>query len=164
MESRSGNWQACAIGFFALFGLAVASLNDTDVLLFNHSPSIPEGFYVRSTGRVVRGALVTVRAVDVAPMLAHQRHYDRRHDRFIKRVSAQGGQTVCGDGQTLRVDGRPVAETYRGGDRPTPRGWVGCRTLGRDEVLLLGDSADSFDGRYWGPVSTRLIEGVWRRL
>jgi type IV secretory pathway protease TraF len=36
--------------------------------------------------------------------------------------------------------------------------------LAANEVLLLGDTADSFDGRYWGPVSVDLIEGVWRKL
>jgi type IV secretory pathway protease TraF len=39
--------------------------------------------------------------------------------------------------------------------------WSGCRTL-HGEVFLLGDTPDSFDGRYWGPTPLRLVEGVWR--
>ena len=42
--------------------------------------------------------------------------------------------------------------------------WDGCRTLAADEVFLLGDTADSFDSRYWGPVRTTAIDGVWRPL
>ena len=42
--------------------------------------------------------------------------------------------------------------------------WSGCATLSGDQILLQGDTADSFDGRYWGPISRRLIEGVWRPL
>ena len=39
--------------------------------------------------------------------------------------------------------------------------WDGCRRLGGGELFLLGDTVDSFDGRYWGPVTMNLIEGVW---
>ena len=35
---------------------------------------------------------------------------------------------------------------------------------GADEVFLLGDTADSFDSRYWGPVRLTAIDGVWRPL
>lgn len=162
MATISKCWLACAGGVVALFALAVASVNDADLIVFNHSSSIPEGFYVRVSGKAERGAIVTVRAIDVAPTEARRRHYDQHNDRFLKRVRGVGGQSVCSDGQTLSINGRVVATVYAVGDRSTPRGWVGCRTLGADEVLLLGDSADSFDGRYWGPVSTHLIEGVWR--
>jgi type IV secretory pathway protease TraF len=42
--------------------------------------------------------------------------------------------------------------------------WSGCVTLDRDHVLLLGDTPDSFDGRYWGPTPIERIEGVWRPM
>lgn len=155
---------AIAGAISAIAALAIASLSNDTVVLFNHSPSVPTGFYVRTTARIDPGAFVTVRAVDVAPLEAHRRRYDHNADRFIKRVTAVGGQTVCGDGRRVMIDGRVAASVYAGGDRVTPNGWVGCRTLRADEVLLLGDSADSFDGRYWGPISNRLIEGVWRPL
>jgi type IV secretory pathway protease TraF len=69
---------------------------------------------------------------------------------------------VCSDGRMLSVDGVPVAAVQnRAG---APQGWVGCRILASSEILLLGDTADSFDGRYWGPIPDNLIEGVWRPL
>ncbi|HYD89470.1 MAG TPA: S26 family signal peptidase [Vitreimonas sp.] len=148
----------------AVAALALASVLHQDLILFNHSPSIPVGFYVRTEGPIEAGALATVRALNVAPDEARRRSYADVGDRFIKRVAAVAGQTVCGDGESISVDGRVAASVYQSRERTTPRGWVGCRTLGPDEVLLLGDSADSFDGRYWGPISTRLIEGVWRPL
>lgn len=38
-----------------------------------------------------------------------------------------------------------------------------CRgLLAPDERLLLGDTPDSLDSRYFGPVATARIEGVYR--
>lgn len=147
-------------------GLALAALvlsgAQADVVLFNHSPSVPVGFYIRESGDPARGMFVTVRARDVAPIEAAAHHYDDEGDRFIKRLAAAAGQHVCSDGRMLSVDGVTVAAVQ---NRPgAPQGWVGCRTLAPSEILLLGDSPDSFDGRYWGPIAVDLIEGVWRPL
>lgn len=188
----------------ALTAAAIAA--PRDVVLYNHSPSVPVGFYVRARAPVVVGAFVTVRALDVAPEEARRRNFTAVPDRFIKRVAAAAGERVCGDGQRVVVgagvgavvvtvldadeqhhgagerggdddghdDGRGDAHrAARGGAGDDAHaddghaalvGWRGCRILGADEVLLLGDTPDSFDGRYWGPINVRLIEGVWRRL
>ncbi len=145
-----------------------------DLLLYNHSPSVPEGFYVRTRAPIIIGTFVTVRARDVAPEEARRRRFAGPTDRFIKRIAAVGGERVCGDGQRVIVGNGAIVvsvlgtggqhEDHINNDRAAPVGWRGCRVLNADEVLLLGDTPDSFDGRYWGPVSTRLIEGVWRRL
>lgn len=133
-----------------------------DVVLFNHSPSVPVGFYIRESGVPARGMFVTVRARDVAPIEAAAHDYDDEGDRFIKRLAAVAGQRVCSNGRVLSVDGVEVAVVQNRTD--APQAWVGCRTLASSEILLLGDSADSFDGRYWGPISEEMIEGVWRPL
>jgi len=152
-------WLGGAI--LALIALVLAGAQQ-DVVLFNHSPSVPVGFYVRESGDPERGMFVTVRARDVAPTEAAAHDYEDEGDRFIKRLAAVAGQHVCSDGRMLSVDGDPVATVQnRAG---VPQGWVGCRTLASSEILLLGDSADSFDGRYWGPIRVDLIEGVWRPL
>jgi type IV secretory pathway protease TraF len=148
----------------AVLALAMLVLNGArqDVVLFNHSPSVPVGFYIRESGDPARGMFVTVRARDVAPIEAAAHGYDDEGDRFIKRLAASAGQHVCSDGRTLSVDGVHVAMVQnRAG---APQAWVGCRTLASSEILLLGDSEDSFDGRYWGPISEQLVEGVWRPL
>lgn len=135
-----------------------------DLLLYNHSPSIPVGFYVRipSPGPIANGAIVTVRARDVAPRMAADRHFDALSDRFIKHVGARAGDRVCVRDQALFVNGRaPLVRRPLGAGYPV---WNGCRYLETDEILLLGDTADSFDGRYWGPVRAGLIEGVWQKL
>lgn len=136
-----------------------------DIVLYNHSPSIPAGFYVRSRAPIARGAIVTVRARDVAPALAAARRFTDAGDRFIKRVAAVHGDVVCAEGETLRINGAEVARRLqRDSEGHALPSWSGCRALAMGEVLLLGDTPDSFDGRYWGPVSLQTIEGVWRPL
>jgi len=164
------------LGASLVAALALAAVaTPRDLLLYNHSPSVPEGFYLRTSAPVTIGAFVTVRARDVAPEEAHRRGFEGASDRFIKRVAAGAGARVCGDGQQLTIsldDGSGVRRNAavrilrdgRGRDHRTPIGWRGCRILNADEVLLLGDTPDSFDGRYWGPINMRLIEGVWRKF
>jgi len=149
---------ALGAGLSALAALALASSCGGDWIVFNHSPSIPAGLYLRTGGAIEPGAVVTVRARDEA----HRRQFEDASDRFIKRVAAVEGAHVCSDGHTLNINGVEVARTFE--DAEAPRGWVGCRILTENEVLLLGETEDSFDGRYWGPISVSLIEGVWRRL
>jgi type IV secretory pathway protease TraF len=146
----------------AVAAIAAASFLHQEMILFNHSPSIPVGLYLRTDHRVTAGAIVTVRARDVAPEEARRRHFADETDRFIKRVAAVGGTEVCGDGRRITIGGAVVAERHP--DADVAFGWSGCRVLAEDEVLLLGESADSFDGRYWGPTNIDLIEGVWRKL
>lgn len=136
-----------------------------DVVLYNHSPSMPVGLYVRSDAVLQRGVIATVRAADVAGDYARMRHFADAGDRFIKRVAATHGDIVCADGDRLTINDAVVAHRAErdSAGRLLPR-WIGCRTLSANEVLLLGESEDSFDGRYWGVVETSQIEGVWRPL
>lgn len=145
--------------------MAVASVNGRDWFLYNHTPSVPPGWYARSSGEIAIGALVTVRAQDVAPAYAAARNFTDTGDRFIKRIAANDGDSVCADGETIRINDRTVAHraVQDSLGRALPH-WSGCRTLSADEVFLMGDTADSFDSRYFGPVSAADIEGVWQKL
>lgn len=155
----------------ALAGLAAALLvwvglaKPQDAFLYNPSSSITPGFYQRIDTPIVRRAIVTVRAAEVAPDFAHLRGFTDAGDRFIKRVVGVGGDRVCAEGDGIRLNDAMIAKrrTRDNEQRKLPR-WEGCHVLGPDEVLLMGDTDDSFDGRYWGVVSTEMIEGVWRPL
>lgn len=67
---------------------------------------------------------------------------------WIKRVAAQDGQRVCWD-RTLHIDGveRAALPLVAGYHFQTPEG---CRTLGTEDVLVLGEHPQSYDGRYFG--------------
>lgn len=136
-----------------------------DRLLYNHTPSVPVGLYLRTDAPLSRGVFVTVRAADVAPDEARLRHFDGPRDRFIKRVAAVSGDRVCAEGDVLTINDALVIPRRGEDSAGAPlRRWDGCRDLLGDEVLLLGDDERSFDGRYWGPSDKSQIDGVWRPL
>jgi type IV secretory pathway protease TraF len=83
---------------------------------------------------------------------------------LIKRVAAVGGDAVCSDGRGLVSPGgvHPVRSRDRQGQPLSP--WSGCRRLGPGELFLLGDTAGSFDSRYFGPVSRDEVRGVYREV
>lgn len=132
------------------------------VVIYNPSRSVPSGFYLRSGEPPRRGDFVTVAAVEVAQDYAARRGYADPTDRFLKRVAATEGQLVCAEDEIVSIDGVQTATRIERDDegRVLPA-WRGCRRLSAGELFLLGDTDDSFDGRYWGPIPTELIEAAW---
>lgn len=129
----------------------------------NESPSLPRGLYLRQAGPVVTGSIVAI------PQPARARPYLAGLGMpagvlLIKRVAAQGGDLVCRDHARVVSPWRTVrawARDRRGSALPI---WSGCRRLAPDELFLLGDSAGSFDSRYFGPVRRAAITGVYREV
>lgn len=86
----------------------------------------------------------------------------------IKRVAALKKALICRHEEAVLVDEKLVAiakkKTAGGVELPV---WQGCRTLGGDEVFLLGDHENSLDGRYFGAVHRQDLDGraelVWSR-
>lgn len=151
--------------FAAVVSPVAISLHVEPLLIYNPSPSVPEGFYVRLARAPQTGDFVTIASVEVAADYAALRRFADPTDRFIKRIAAVSGQTVCAEGDSVSIDGRLAAvRSSRDSDGRLLPSWSGCRTLGTDEVFLLGDTADSFDGRYWGTTRLQSISGVWTRF
>lgn len=144
--------------------ITAGALNTRDLVLFNASPSAPTGFYLRTNEPVRDGAFVTVRASDVAPGLAALRGFADERDRFIKRALLRPGVQVCARGSWAISDTRVLRRRVVDADGHALPTWDGCRTLGDNEVFLVGDTDDSFDSRYFGVVPLSAIEGVWRPI
>src|SRR5690606_11385346 len=131
-------------------------------VVYNASDSVPGGWYrIVPTESVAVGDLVLVRLPADVASLAARRGYLPAGVPLLKPVAAGPRQRVCATGARMRVDGRVVAHARaqdRAG-RAMPR-WTGCRELGADEVLLLSTRhAESFDGRYFGPVPLGSVLG-----
>lgn len=149
----------------ALFGLAalvLASQASPRLAIVNETRSLPRGLYVRVPGgRPDRGAVVVLPPPPATrAYLAGLGMPDRA--RLLKRVAASRGDRVCASPGGIVVRGRRV--TVRRHDRrgvPLPA-WTACDNLGPEEVFLLGDSPDSYDSRYFGPVRRAELDGVFR--
>ncbi|QBE94057.1 S26 family signal peptidase [Sphingomonas paucimobilis] len=137
-------------------------------LVWNASASVPLGLYrVARTGTLRPGEIVVVRpAPDLARLMATRR-YLGLGALLMKPVGATAGHVVCRSGSTITIEGKPVATALRTDrlGRPLPV-WSGCRHLTPGTIFLLARSVpDSFDGRYFGPISTSRIVGravpVW---
>lgn len=136
--------------------------------IWNASASLPVGLYriTPATGIAVTDIAVVMPPDGLATFL-DARGYLPRGLPLLKRVLALGGRTVCRHGNDIYAYGARYgqARTQDTNGRPLPV-WQGCRTLRDDEAFLMNwDAADSFDGRYVGPLSVTTIVGravpVW---
>jgi len=129
-------------------------------LVWNTTASAPAGLYGIQPGIWRTGDRVAVR-----PSASLAEDLDRRGilpfgKLLIKRVVAGLGDRVCRDGERVTVNGSQVAVAKiasRNGDALPS--WGGCRRLGASEVLLLGDTPDSYDGRYFGVTPAEDVVG-----
>lgn len=146
----------------AVAGLVAASMVQPDPrLVWNASQSVPVGLYRIATGATLRrGDIVAVRLPLPIAKLAAARAYLPGGLPLMKRIAASPGAVVCAGPGVLRIDGsiaaRSVSTDATGRIMPQ---WLGCRRLGPEEVLLLGDVAGSFDSRYFGPLPRGSVIG-----
>lgn len=148
-----------AIGL-SLIGFA-AFVKPSPWLVWNASASAPVGLYRTGSETPARGDLVLVRLPKSVADLAAERGYLPRNIPLVKRLAALPGEHVCAFNDAIIIGGEIVARRLAtdGQGRPL-QWWNACRTLGRDEVVLLGSDADrSFDSRYFGPVPAANIIG-----
>ena len=156
--------QCLLFGSAALIALYVSLSRVPDIILYNDTASMPVGFYLRSNDQIALGTIVTVEVHEIAHAYALERGVGSNF-RLLKRIAATEGNIVCADGAQITVDGEVRAlRSARDSVGRTLPSWSGCRELSEGQYLVLGDSADSFDGRYFGIVTASNIEGVWRPI
>jgi conjugative transfer signal peptidase TraF len=105
--------------------------------------------------------LVLARLPDVARRLAADRRYLPPDVPVLKHIAAVAGEIVCtGSGNVVinnRVAARGLSMDRVGRSLPA---WHGCRPLTEGEIFLLNDNVvASFDGRYFGPISSSAVIG-----
>lgn len=125
-------------------------------LIWNFTPSIPTGLYFLDDRDWKRGDRLALtpsgrlrEALETSGVL--------KDDRLLmKRVAAVEGDEVCREGREVSVNGEIAAIARADASLPT---WSGCVELNAKEIFLLGETEDSFDGRYFGPTSVEDIVG-----
>jgi type IV secretory pathway protease TraF len=139
--------------------LCVASLTPAR-FVWNVTASAPSGIYAIDFGNWSVGDRVAVQpARELADELAG-RGILPRGKLLIKRIAAGYGDEVCRIGDKITVNGAivAVAKSISGSEEPLPT-WAGCRNLTTRDVFLLGETVNSFDGRYFGPTSAGEVLG-----
>ena len=154
-------WIATA-GCVVLFVGASALSSPVPKVIWNASASVPIGLYaVKAPDALHIGELVVVRPPEAVAAFLAQRGYLARGVPLLKHVLALPGQTVCRTGRAITVDGTILGDALdcdRLG-RVLPD-WQGCRIVADSEVFLMNwQSTNSFDGRYFGPLSASTIVG-----
>jgi len=140
----------------------------TPLFIWNASNSVPIGLYrVQPATRLTVTELVAVQPPDLLAAFLDLNGYLLIGVPMLKRVLALPGQTVCRNGLTIAVDGVDVGDAHErdGRGRPLPA-WHGCRVIADGDVFVMNwQSADSLDGRYFGPLPASAIIGravpVW---
>ena len=156
---------AVAVGAVVVVGLGATWLGRPLVLL-NTTSSEPVGLYLASPNRLCVGQIVAFRAPPAAFPYADARLAYLHRTPMLKAIAAAVGDHVCTVAGRLRINGWDrspvVARDSRGARLPH---WLGCRRLTSGEVFVFSDHVpNSFDSRYFGPVSTRAILGTYRPL
>lgn len=136
--------------------------------IWNASASLPLGLYrVEPATRIAVTDIAIVMPPDELAVFLDERGYLPRGVPLLKRVLAFGGESVCRSGTTILAYGATYghARERDSSGRPLPV-WQGCRTLRQGEAFLMNwEAADSFDGRYVGPLPVTAIVGravpVW---
>lgn len=152
----------------AVIGAAyVAVANPAPLVVYNDSPSMPIGWYVRVPGEApATGAIVVFQPPKAAVRYSLVRWGEKPSETFIKPIVAEAGDHVCAQAGTLRINGAVVAHsmTMDGYGHRLPH-WRGCRDLRPGEYFTLATRIKrSFDSRYYGPVTRAQIIGVFTPL
>jgi type IV secretory pathway protease TraF len=147
------------------FGLVSTAVNRAGrYVLWNDTPSEPEGLYVRVFRAPAVGQMATFMAPPAAAGYVAQ-HLRYLHDTpILKQLAAGPGSFVCTTSGRLMIDGgkdAPIfAQDRRGARLPH---WSGCRRLGGGEWFAYsGRAPNSFDSRYYGPLRTDQLIAIYR--
>lgn len=161
----------CAVLFTTLVatGLLMSTVRGiTPRYIWNVSSSVPAGLYrVQPLTRLNLTELVAVQPPELLAAFLDLNGYLPIGIPMLKRVLALPGQTVCRNGLVIAVDGIDMGEASErdGRGRPLPV-WQGCRVIADSDVFVMNwQSADSLDGRYFGPLPASAVIGkavpVW---
>jgi type IV secretory pathway protease TraF len=132
------------------------------ILLWNASASVPVGLYaLETTDKRYVSELVAVLPPEPLATFLAAGNYLPRGVPMLKHVLALPGQTVCRDGLVVTVD-KVATGVARERDRTraTAAGLAGLPRHRPGELFLMNwQSADSLDGRYFGPIPASAVFG-----
>jgi conjugative transfer signal peptidase TraF len=151
--------------FFATLLVAALAFRPLPLVIWNASDSVPIGWYWVERRQPKIGEIAVVLPPEWVQLYASSRGYLPDDVWLLKPVLAVSSATVCRFGSFVFVNGKQVAraKTRDRQHRVLPV-WKGCRVLQSDDVFLLAKPRNSFDSRYFGPITRTHIAGVATRF
>jgi len=155
---------ALMIGSIGVLLIAAASAPHPPLVLYNRTPSMPMGLYVYK-GHVIRRGEIVAFPLPAAAFDYARRRGERTDLLLLKHVLAVGGDFVSTSGGELHVNGTFIGRIppVDSSGRPLPQ-WRQARVLSDGELLVGSTFGRSFDSRFFGPIRTSQVLGVYRRL
>ncbi len=130
-------------------------------LIWNRTNSAPMGAYWVQNKVPDNGDLVLVSASSDEAIWAKEHGLVGEGWPLLKYNVARSGDNVCRVNEEIFINEKRAATAMRrtstGINLPI---WAGCRTLSSDELFLLNPHPNSLDGRYFGPINTKDVDGV----
>lgn len=132
-------------------------------LSYQVTPSMPEGFYWITPihGRLHRNEVIVFRPPSQFEKFLTKKHWLPDNGLMMKHVVAVPGDWVCKYDDYVWLNGKAIAPVFS----HAPKGealpsLAFCGTLLHNRYLLMSLRVpNSFDGRYFGPVSRQRIIG-----
>ena len=131
-------------------------------LYLNISSSMPEGIYKAVDAHIVKeGDIVVFPIPENISAFAKRVEWLRSRKLLLKRVVGTSGDSVCFYGEGAIVSGRKFfAMKTDSAGHSLPREKSRCVVLSNGELFVAGDSATSFDSRYFGPILSSEVVSV----
>jgi conjugative transfer signal peptidase TraF len=136
------------------------------LILYNASPSEPPGFYRLTNDKPAQGRIIAFRVPPLGRTYAATRTRSPVTYTVLKAIAATPGDTVCDQGGVFRINGSflGVAQARDSSGTTLPQ-WRECRQLRDQEYFVFSRRIpNSFDSRYFGPVSRGSILAVYAPL
>lgn len=161
------NFRPLFLGILLVGTLAAAlSAVDRPLVLYNHTPSLPLGWYAVTTTPGTGEAVAVFPVPSRVQALVAERRWLPDGAFLSKPVGAQAGDHVCIRDRRIYVNGSDFgavqASDSKGRPMPTVD-YCGAVPDGYFWALIAGRS-DSFDSRYIGAIDTHSIVGYARAL
>ena len=129
-------------------------------LYWNHTESEPKGLYLAVPGSIQKGDLVVMKVPDHMKDICYGRGWMKENETMLKTVAALERDWYEVRDREFFVNGVRIgfiSETDSHG-LPLPQLKAGKYVVEADFFLpIANQKANSFDGRYFGPVSKNLI-------
>jgi len=161
LSRQSGRVCLLVVSAIAVAMLVVSLTSSSARLVWNFTPSIPTGLYSIEDRAWRRDDRVALKPSGHVQELLRTLGVLKEGRLLMKRVAAGEGDEVCRTGLQVTLNGEATVHAQQGQQLPF---WSGCRVLKAGEVFLLGETDNSFDGRYFGITSATDIVGPLRSI